>query len=120
MNFTAFDMSTENSKLRPLWKHYFVSSNAIMWVIDSSDRGRLQESVAAFKMLQQELKDSGSWSEIKMLVIATKTDLPNCLTLGEIILALDLVSLPVWNCVALHQHDTNTLMNALDWLAQDV
>ncbi len=38
--FTAFDMSGQG-KYRDLWPHYYEDADAIIWVVDSADRGRI-------------------------------------------------------------------------------
>ena len=39
MQFTAFDMSGQN-RYRNLWEHYFKDAEAIVFVVDSTDRIR--------------------------------------------------------------------------------
>ena len=39
--FTVWDVGGQE-KLRALWRHYFASTQALIFVVDSSDRGRLQ------------------------------------------------------------------------------
>ena len=40
INFTVFDMSGQ-SRYRNLWEHYYDDTQAIIWVVDSSDKFRL-------------------------------------------------------------------------------
>ena len=57
---------------------------------------------------------------MKILVVSTKRDLPNCITLGEIIDAFQLMSLDVyWNCIGVHKADIAPLIKALDKIAED-
>ena len=39
--FTVWDVGGQE-KLRALWRHYFAATQALIFVVDSSDRGRLQ------------------------------------------------------------------------------
>lgn len=54
--------------LRPMWKHYYVNSDAIIFVVDSQDKNRLEQAKKELhKMLaEEELK------EAILLVLANK------------------------------------------------
>ncbi|XP_038996123.1 probable ADP-ribosylation factor At2g15310 isoform X2 [Hibiscus syriacus] len=41
--FDVWDIGGE-SKIRPLWKHYFLDVQALIFVVDSSDRERISEA----------------------------------------------------------------------------
>ena len=43
LKFTIWDVGGQ-PKLRPLWKHYYLNTQAVIYVIDSSDESRLNES----------------------------------------------------------------------------
>ena len=43
LKFTIWDVGGQ-PKLRPLWKHYYLNTQAVIYVIDSSDESRLTES----------------------------------------------------------------------------
>merc|ERR1712211_149173 len=43
INFTVWDVGGQ-TKIRPLWQHYFENSDAVIFVVDSQDRGRLAEA----------------------------------------------------------------------------
>merc|ERR1711994_794704 len=43
VNFTVWDVGGQ-TKIRPLWRHYFENSDAVIFVVDSQDRGRLAEA----------------------------------------------------------------------------
>eukprot|EP00639_Heterosigma_akashiwo_P023797 CAMPEP_0206407530 /NCGR_PEP_ID=MMETSP0294-20121207/30560_1 /ASSEMBLY_ACC=CAM_ASM_000327 /TAXON_ID=39354 /ORGANISM="Heterosigma akashiwo, Strain CCMP2393" /LENGTH=176 /DNA_ID=CAMNT_0053866719 /DNA_START=73 /DNA_END=599 /DNA_ORIENTATION=- len=60
-------------KIRPLWRHYFHGTDAIVYFVDSSDRDRRQEQREEYNLIlqQEELRDS-----IKF-VLANKQDLPH-------------------------------------------
>ena len=54
--------------LRPMWKHYYVNSDAIIFVVDSQDKNRLElAKTELHKMLaEEELKNA------ILLVLANK------------------------------------------------
>ncbi|GLH08540.1 E3 ubiquitin-protein ligase TRIM23 [Gryllus bimaculatus] len=73
LKFTIWDVGGQH-KLRPLWKHYYLNTQAVVFVIDSSNRERLPEahSELAKLMSEKELKDAS------LLIFANKQDIPSC------------------------------------------
>nr|XP_013807903.1 PREDICTED: ADP-ribosylation factor 5-like [Apteryx mantelli mantelli] len=57
--FTVWDVGGQD-KIRPLWRHYFQNTQGLIFVVDSNDRERVQESADELqKMLQEdELRDA--------------------------------------------------------------
>merc|ERR1711935_754919 len=72
ISFTVWDVGGQD-KIRPLWRHYYQNTQGLIFVVDSSDRERIQESHDELhKMLNEdELRDA------IVLVFANKQDLPN-------------------------------------------
>merc|ERR1712176_666608 len=66
--------------IRPYWSNYFESSDALVYVIDSSDRRRLEESGAELK----ELLNEDKLASIPLLIFANKQDLQQSLSVDEI------------------------------------
>ena len=58
IKFTVWDVGGQ-PKLRPLWKHYYLNTQAVVFVIDSSNRDRLDEVHKELGKLitEKELKD---------------------------------------------------------------
>ena len=59
-------------KIRPLWRHYYTGSEGLIFVVDSSDRERIDEA-------RQELHRIIGDREMRnalLLVFANKQDLP--------------------------------------------
>ena len=47
--------------LRPYWRNYFESTDAVVWVVDSSDRLRTKDCQEELKgLLQEEVSRAGS------------------------------------------------------------
>jgi len=42
-NMTIWDVGGQ-TKLRSLWKHYFINSNALIYLVDSNDTDRIDEA----------------------------------------------------------------------------
>ena len=51
--FTVWDVGGQE-KLRALWRHYFASTQALIFVVDSSDRARLPEAAEELHRLIKE------------------------------------------------------------------
>merc|ERR1712217_728965 len=66
--------------IRPYWSNYFESSDALVYVIDSSDRRRLEESGLELAELLAEDKLGG----VPLLVFANKQDLLQAVPAEEI------------------------------------
>merc|ERR1719334_1678812 len=43
VNFTLWDVGGQ-TKIRPLWRHYYRGTDALIWVVDASDLERIEES----------------------------------------------------------------------------
>ena len=68
MNFTLWDVSGQATRL---WKHYFDKINAVIFVIDTSDRERVDKvSEELHKIL-----DDPELQQAPMLILANKQDI---------------------------------------------
>lgn len=66
--------------LRPYWRNYFEQTDAIVWVVDSSDRLRLEDCRLELHSLLLEDRLAGA----SLLVFVNKQDIPGSLTQDEI------------------------------------
>ena len=84
-NLTIWDVGGAD-KIRILWKHYFPDTEGLIFVIDSYDKDRIDESAEELKKLlsEEELKDC------PVLIFANKQDLNNVLAPGELTERLNL------------------------------
>ncbi|CEQ40555.1 SPOSA6832_02172 [Sporobolomyces salmonicolor] len=96
------------TSLRPYWRNYFEHTDAVVWVVDSSDRGRMADCRRELhELLKEEVRPSPrsrnvssnvlSFSAFEqrlvgasLLVFANKQDITNSMTIDEISAALDL------------------------------
>lgn len=79
VTFTVWDVGGQD-KIRPLWKHYFNNTEGLVYVVDSSDRARINESRDELKWIL----DSDEMRGVPVVVLANKQDLPNALPPGEV------------------------------------
>ncbi|SCV70581.1 BQ2448_3343 [Microbotryum intermedium] len=77
------------SSLRPYWRNYFEVTDAVIWVVDSSDRERMADCRDELHELLREERLAGA----SLLVLANKQDISGALTSQEIADALELSSL---------------------------
>lgn len=80
-------------KIRALWKHYYDGSDALVWIVDSTDEHRLRE---CRDELHHVLNDD-ALRGAALLVYANKQDLPNAVFSSHLADALGLHSLPKRN-----------------------
>lgn len=60
-------------KIRPLWRHYYTGTQGLIFVVDSSDRDRMDEARQEFHKI---INDREMQNAI-ILIFANKQDLPN-------------------------------------------
>merc|ERR1712129_224963 len=115
ISFTAWDVGGRD-KSRPLWRHYFQGSKALVLVVDSNDRDRIDE---AHKELHRTLQED-EMRDAALLVFANKQDLPNAMTVQEVTDKLQLHQ--IRNRQWFIQESTATigkgLFEGVDWLSQ--
>jgi len=75
--------------IRPYWKNYYENTDAIVYMVDSSDRRRTDEAAEELQGLLEEELLSGA----PVLVYANKQDLLNAMTAAEVMKELELDSL---------------------------
>ena len=80
LNLVIYDIGRQD-KIRVLWKHYYSNVDAIIFVVYSSDRDRIEDSKEVLEgiLIEEDKKDC------PILVMANKQDLENALTTKEIL-----------------------------------
>ena len=88
--FSVWDVGGQDG-IRPLWRHHLTGTQAIIYVVDSNDRERMQKSAQELHkiMLDHAMRDAC------LLVYANKADLPHALTVDEVRAELQLDELGV-------------------------
>ncbi|GMT07436.1 hypothetical protein PENTCL1PPCAC_29610, partial [Pristionchus entomophagus] len=102
--------------IRVYWRNYFDKSSALIYVIDSVDRKRLEES----KNELMELLDEEKLQGIPVLVLANKQDLLVAMKSHEIAEALQLTEMRTrsWTIHPVSAVTGEGLKDAIDWLSQ--
>ncbi|XP_022918649.1 ADP ribosylation factor 4-like [Onthophagus taurus] len=116
ISFTVWDIGGQN-KIRPLWKHYFQSTEGVIFVLDSTDRERIDEARRELHNIFQENEMKG----VVLLVLANKQDLPNAMNMDELKEKLELTKLKN-NCFLQSTCATkgSGLYEGFDWLSNEL
>merc|ERR1712217_1016371 len=96
------------------WSNYFESSDALVYVIDSSDKRRLEESGQELR----ELLADDKLAAIPLLVFANKQDLLQATPADEISQSLQLQNIQdrTWTIQACSAKEGNGLQEGMEWL----
>ncbi|KAL4235773.1 E3 ubiquitin-protein ligase trim23 [Mactra antiquata] len=118
VKLTIWDVGGQH-KIRPLWKHYYFNTQAVIYVIDSHNHDRLKETQNALVKLVQEkeLKDAS------LLIFATKQDLKPCASIEELTEQFGLFKLCCNRSWHIQACDANTgmgLQEGLEWLSRQI
>ncbi|KAK8698899.1 hypothetical protein V6N13_115004 [Hibiscus sabdariffa] len=115
--FDVWDIGGE-SKIRPLWKHYFLNVQALIFVVDSSDRQRISE---ARKELHWALADN-ELANAAVLVFSNKQDLPDAMSDSQIAdkLGLHCLGQRPWFIQNASAYTGQGLYEGLHWLSDNI
>ena len=115
INFTVWDVGGQD-KIRKLWRHYFTGSDAVIYVIDSNDRERIDEAREEFNLIMNDDELRG----VPALILANKQDLPQHMNGSEVAekMGLHKLSGHQWFIQPTCGVDGSGLTEALDWLAE--
>lgn len=103
--------------IRSYWRNYFEKTDALIWVVDATDRLRIGECKAELRELLREERLSGA----SLLVFLNKTDVPGCMGDDEVRqkLELDSISTHKWVIVRCSAITGDNLTKGLAWVVQD-
>lgn len=113
LNLTVWDVGGQD-RIRPLWRYYFQNTQAVIYVVDSNDEGRLDEAREELSkiMVEEEL------ANVKLLVYANKQDLPGAVPTHVLVKKLGLAGLQgrEWFITGCCATNGDGLYEGLDWL----
>jgi len=115
INFTVWDIGGQD-KIRKLWRHYYQGTHGVIFVVDSSDRDRIEDAREELcKMLNdEEMRDAA------LLVFANKQDLPDAMPANEVSDKLGLTALRnrQWFIQSACATTGDGLYEGLEWLSR--
>ncbi|KAH8791711.1 ADP-ribosylation factor family-domain-containing protein [Hyaloscypha finlandica] len=103
--------------LRSYWRNYFEKTDALIWVVDATDRLRIDDCREELHGLLQEERLSGA----SLLVFANKTDVTGCMDKAEIQdgLQLNAIKTHKWHIIRCSAITGANLKEGLEWVVQD-
>jgi len=117
LKFQVWDLGGQTS-IRPYWRCYYANTDAVIYVVDSSDRDRIgisKEELLSM-MEEEEMRDA------VLLILANKQDIAGSMSATEITDAFGLTEMKgrTWSihkCSALKGDGVDT---AFDWLVNQL
>ncbi|KAL9571035.1 hypothetical protein ACKAV7_004827 [Fusarium commune] len=102
--------------LRSYWRNYFEKTDALIWVVDATDRLRIQDCRDELQGLLLEERLAGA-----SLLFANKTDVEGCMTEEEILSELQLESIRThrWHILPCSAITGTNLKEGLSWVVED-
>ncbi|OCK94992.1 ARF/SAR protein [Cenococcum geophilum 1.58] len=103
--------------LRTYWKNYFEKTDTLIWVVDATDRERIDDCRRELEGLLLEERLMGA----SLLVFKNKSDVPGSMTEGEVRqgLQLDSIKTHKWTIMACSAMTGMNLQEGLQWVVQD-
>jgi small GTP-binding protein len=124
ISFTIFDIGGQD-RIRALWRHYYYNTDAVIFVIDSSDAERLDgnENKENTNTVEHELSlmlNSDELKESVFLFLANKQDRSSSLKISEIVDHLKLYNLKnrQWFIQGTNALTGDGIYEGLDWLSK--
>merc|ERR1712107_201722 len=115
ISFTVWDVGGQ-SKIRPLWRHYYQGTQGMIFVIDGNDRDRIEDAreELTHMLMDEEMRDAA------LLVFVNKMDLPNSMTAAEVTEKIGLHSMRNrrWFIQSTCATTGDGLYEGLDWLSK--
>ncbi|CAC5386398.1 TRIM23 [Mytilus coruscus] len=118
LKFTIWDVGGQH-KIRPLWKHYYFNTQAVIYVIDSNNKDRLAEAQNELAKLVQEKE----LREASLLIFVNKQDIQPCVSIEEVTESFGLFKLCCnrsWHIQACDAKSGYGLKDGLEWLSRQM
>ncbi|PHH63613.1 hypothetical protein CDD81_5705 [Ophiocordyceps australis] len=103
--------------LRSYWRNYFEKTDALIWVVDATDRLRTEDCRRELHGLLEEERLAGA----SLLILANKTDVAGCMEANEIrsALRLDDIRTHEWHVLQCSAMTGINLNEGLGWVVAD-
>ncbi|CAL1531557.1 unnamed protein product [Lymnaea stagnalis] len=79
VSFTVWDVGGQE-KIRALWRHYYVNTEGLFFIVDSADVSRMTEASEELFGIAKSPEMQG----VPVVVVANKQDLPGALSTAEV------------------------------------
>jgi len=120
LHLTAWSLSSRD-RIRSLWKHYFEEVQAVIYVIDSNDRDRLDEGLDELRKITEQVQ----LEDTVFLIMANKQDLPNAYSVSELFeiftgFFANIQPQFKWNIQGTVGTGGEGMVEGLNWLAENI
>eukprot|EP01066_Platyproteum_vivax_P021140 Platyproteum_vivax@DN913_c0_g1_i2.p1 len=114
LKFQVWDLGGQTT-IRPYWRCYYPNTNGIIYVVDSADSERLEDSRQELTLMLQEEELKG----VCLVIFANKQDLPGAMTVEQLTDGLGLTELRgrQWAIFETSAVKGSGVNDGLDWLA---
>ncbi len=104
--------------IRSYWRNYFEQTDALIWVVDSGDKLRLEDCKNELAKLLQQEKLAGA----TLLVFCNKQDIAGALNPKEIrdFLEVDKIEGRHWSIFPCSAMTGDGLLEGIDWVVNDI
>ncbi|KAI1717306.1 ADP-ribosylation factor family domain-containing protein [Ditylenchus destructor] len=105
-------------KIRPYWKNYFDNTDVLIYVIDSSDKKRFDETALELSELLEEEK----LRRVPVLIFANKQDLLTAAKASEIADGLQLIKIRdrSWQIQACSALSGEGIKDGMEWISKNI
>ncbi|KAL0965463.1 hypothetical protein UPYG_G00281560 [Umbra pygmaea] len=105
-------------KIRPYWRNYFENTDILIYVIDSSDRKRFEETGQELAELMEDEK----LSMVPLLIFANKQDLVTAAPTSELAEGLNLHTIRdrVWQIQACSAVTAEGVQDGMTWVCKNI
>ena len=107
------------SFIRPYWRNYFEQTEAIIWVIDSTDQSRFAEGISELSKVLKTEKLAGA----SLLILANKQDIIGALSAEQLSSEMKLTEIVEkrnWHIEATSAKTGEGILDGFRWLVRDV
>ena len=117
IKLNVWDIGGQKS-IRAYWRNYYENTDALIYVVDSADRGRVEETGVELNLLLEEEE----LAEVPVLILANKQDLLTALTVEELAEELNLAALRSrkWTILPCSAKTGDGLQEAMNWLLETI
>ncbi|KAM9307106.1 ADP-ribosylation factor-like protein 3 [Pholidichthys leucotaenia] len=104
--------------IRPYWRNYFENTDALIYVIDSSDRKRFEETSIELAELLEEERLAG----VPMLIFANKQDLMTAASVSELAESLHMHTIRdrMWQVQACSSLTAEGVQDGMTWVCKNI
>nr|XP_057915002.1 ADP-ribosylation factor-like protein 3 [Doryrhamphus excisus] len=105
-------------KIRPYWKNYFENTDVLIYVIDSSDKKRFEET----SMELSELLEEDELAGVPLLIFANKQDLMTAISASELAESLNLHTVRdrMWQVQACSAITAEGVQDGMSWVCRNI